>query len=1023
MAVPEQTPYIEHTGNGVTTSFALKFQCESKDHLIVLVDDIEPSIATWSLSGGNVVFTTAPAAGKKIILQRNTPFGRTADYQSFNNSFRPQAVNGDFDRLWLKLQELGVADWLMKLYVDRLHQQQEEKIDDLKGYVDDRDDELRAYLMEEIRKQGVALDQLDDYYNYLMQRLAQIAVDKGWDASFVVDASGKTQQQVNDNIAVKILRASEIGLTKWTEFKKPPYTSQEYEQAYANGENLVAAIKKAHEDGYSKVVLERGNYPMCYKRIDNKVNNIVSQTDINGIMSGMEVDLNGSVLFSIFDSNNRSPYDAATTSPPYELSGCVITFNNTRNLTIKNGIFRGDQYMRSWLAGEQNTEQTYGLFVGTNNINFNIEDNVFTGFRGDGLCGKNTGTPITGTDLTNWYIGGLDATGNEIPQENGSYRSRKMDIRTVPTVDESIQLQTLGSLQAANFRNDTLDIYFFNNAGAFISKEAVRQTENILLPKDCKYVQIVTYEDERTDATVTYGQYLFLATGSTLNGAVSRCKFYGNHRGGIANLCRTLLVDDCDFHDNGTTKLGFPSYWSTTRYCINFEDTYNELLVIRDTRMKNSGSGILCNARNLQVSGGYIKDMLYAAFGLSATSTTTINNVLVDNVAELVGYTPLTVTQKRERTAKISGCTIRNSNCPMNISGEDGHFLDVSDSFFFRCWIGFVGNGKNLNFNGNTVKGFRRGTTTSPNAFVIAGALSSSGNNVITTDYLPSTSGQFFINNDAKGSSGNQILLGLSSARLTRPSESYPVISVSGLTIESTGKSIQTFNTTRSPSWDASHVDKYTFKDVTLINTNIQLGELTDRGYLSDNVTVFDNLELKKGAYLGISRNESASASKSNMQLIIKNSKIDLTDSTYLIRLQNLYSGSISIVFLNCTFISDVQKSMNFINGTVPANLTATALGCTFANVVNTSTALQMQGTTKVTYDPPSLENGVQQSTTVALTEAKVGDNVNVSFDKPLSGTRMWGEVTSANTVTVYHRNDTGATVDVASGTLTVKLI
>ncbi|WP_244783173.1 hypothetical protein [Acinetobacter sp. F-1] len=199
MAVPEQTPYREHTGNGVTKSFALGFICESKDHLIVLMDELEPPIATWSLSGGNVVFTTAPVAGQKITLQRNTPFGRTTDYQSFNNSFRPQSVNGDFDRLWLKLQELGVADWLMKLYVDRLHQQQEQEINDLKDYVDDRDDELRAYLMEEIRKQGVALDQLDEYYNYLMERLAQIAVDKGWDASFVI-YNGIPQKKINDGL-------------------------------------------------------------------------------------------------------------------------------------------------------------------------------------------------------------------------------------------------------------------------------------------------------------------------------------------------------------------------------------------------------------------------------------------------------------------------------------------------------------------------------------------------------------------------------------------------------------------------------------------------------------------------------------------------------------------------------------------------------------------------------------------------------------------------------------------------------
>ena len=200
MAVSEQTPYTEYTANGTTTSFALEFYCEKKEHLIVLVDDIEPAIGSWLLSNGAVVFGTAPTTGKKITIQRNTPFSRNTDYQSYNNSFRPQSVNGDFDRVWLKLQELGVTDWLLRLYIDRLHGEQKTYIDNLKTYVDDKDNELRAYLMEEIRKQGVALDQLDEYYNYLMQRLAQIAVQGGWEASFVVDASGKTQQEVNNSI-------------------------------------------------------------------------------------------------------------------------------------------------------------------------------------------------------------------------------------------------------------------------------------------------------------------------------------------------------------------------------------------------------------------------------------------------------------------------------------------------------------------------------------------------------------------------------------------------------------------------------------------------------------------------------------------------------------------------------------------------------------------------------------------------------------------------------------------------------
>ena len=197
MAVQPQTPYKEYTANGSTNSFALEFDCDNQDHLIVLVDDIEPVVGAWSLIGGAVVFGTAPTNGKKITIQRNTPFRRDGDFQSYDNSFRPGPVNKGFDWVWLKLQELGVADWILS-----------SRIDALKAYVDDQDDELRAYLLEEIRKQGVALDQLDDYYNYLMQRLAQIAVDKGWDASFVVDGD-KTQKQVND-ISKSVINVVEL---------------------------------------------------------------------------------------------------------------------------------------------------------------------------------------------------------------------------------------------------------------------------------------------------------------------------------------------------------------------------------------------------------------------------------------------------------------------------------------------------------------------------------------------------------------------------------------------------------------------------------------------------------------------------------------------------------------------------------------------------------------------------------------------------------------------------------------------
>ena len=205
MAVQPQTPYIEHIANGTTAGFNLGFDCDDQDHLIVLVNDVEPSVGSWSLTGSAVVFGAAPTSGNKITIQRNTPFERKRDYQSYDNSFRPPAVNKDFDWIWLKLQELGVADWILstkindlRAYVERQDSVLQENIDNLKTYVDDRDDELRAYLLEEIRKQGVALDQLEEYYSYLMQQLAQVAIDRGWAASFIVSADGSTQQEIND---------------------------------------------------------------------------------------------------------------------------------------------------------------------------------------------------------------------------------------------------------------------------------------------------------------------------------------------------------------------------------------------------------------------------------------------------------------------------------------------------------------------------------------------------------------------------------------------------------------------------------------------------------------------------------------------------------------------------------------------------------------------------------------------------------------------------------------------------------
>ena len=71
------------------------------------------------------------------------------------------------------------------------------------------------------------------------------------------------------------------------------------------------------------------------------------------------------------------------------------------------------------------------------------------------------------------------------------------------------------------------------------------------------------------------------------------------------------------------------------------------------------------------------------------------------------------------------------------------------------------------------------------------------------------------------------------------------------------------------------------------------------------------------------------------------------------------------------------------------------------------------------TYDPNSLADGAGETTTVTVTGAALGDQVDVSFSLDLSGVIMFGWVSATNTVSVRFQNESGTLVDLGSGTIT----
>lgn len=73
-------------------------------------------------------------------------------------------------------------------------------------------------------------------------------------------------------------------------------------------------------------------------------------------------------------------------------------------------------------------------------------------------------------------------------------------------------------------------------------------------------------------------------------------------------------------------------------------------------------------------------------------------------------------------------------------------------------------------------------------------------------------------------------------------------------------------------------------------------------------------------------------------------------------------------------------------------------------------------------WDPPSVAVGASTTTGITVSDAALGDNVEVSFNMSLAGLVLTAYVSASNSVTVVLHNPTGGAVDLVAGTLSVRV-
>ena len=112
MAVSEQTPFKQHTGNGTATVFAFDFLVLSAADLDVYQDGalVAPSAYTvsgvGSSSGGTIAFTTAPANGVTVSIVGSAAIARASDLVE-SGDLLSETLNDEFDRAYVVMRDIA----------------------------------------------------------------------------------------------------------------------------------------------------------------------------------------------------------------------------------------------------------------------------------------------------------------------------------------------------------------------------------------------------------------------------------------------------------------------------------------------------------------------------------------------------------------------------------------------------------------------------------------------------------------------------------------------------------------------------------------------------------------------------------------------------------------------------------------------------------------------------------------------------------------------------------------------------
>ncbi|WP_209122924.1 right-handed parallel beta-helix repeat-containing protein [Alkalihalobacillus sp. BA299] len=406
--------------------------------------------------------------------------------------------------------------------------------------------------------------------------------------------------------AAYIIELDRWGITEGLPTK--PYTSEDYYMADANIQGINNALEYAYNNGYTLVVLPRGEYAICYPRTIQ-------------MQSHLTFHLNQSVLKVIYDSDNKSPFDTRTGTDYYNFIGTSITFSNVTNAHLMGGTIIGCRADRSFVnSNERRQEHTYGVLFSRGTNHSSVKHCIVRDYMGDGISMDSRSPSELAEFNLNLSLNSIDNSTGELTSSNNSLTSGFITLRDYP----QFQIAGFGYNRTTSINTKEVDIFFYREDNSYLQKRQMNRKiyTPITVPVGAKKMRLVFRQEtnhlKNMNITIKFGNIPH-------HNIIEHNEVLANHRGGITLGGSYNIVQHNVIRDNGFHQLDDkPLFNDPTRYGINQEDSYGDNCVIRHNIIYNTNHGILAGCYSVHIDNNHIYNVTGIGINLYSLSFATV---------------------------------------------------------------------------------------------------------------------------------------------------------------------------------------------------------------------------------------------------------------------------------------------------------------------------------------------------------------------------------------------------------------